>query len=131
MSSYPLLDLIWTMLVFFGWVIWFWMLIVIFGDVFHRSDTSGWMKALWTVALIVLPFIGVLIYLIVEGKHMAARREARARATQSQFDDYVRSVATPSGDGATEQIARAKGLLDAGAIDRNEYDKIKQKALAR
>lgn len=129
MTSYPLLDLIWTMLVFFGWVIWFWMLIVIFGDLFHRPDTSGWMKALWTIVLIVLPFIGVLIYLIAEGKHMAERREARARTAQSHLDDYIRSVSTPS-DGATDQIAKAKKLLDDGAINENEYDKIKQKSLA-
>lgn len=129
MSSYPFLDLVWTMLVFFGWVIWFWLLIVIFGDLFHRSDTSGWMKALWTVVLILLPFIGVLIYLIAEGKHMAARRAAESRATQSQFDDYVRSVSS-SNDGATDQISKAKKLLDDGAISQTEYDKIKEKALA-
>ena len=129
MNSYPFLDLIWTMLVFFGWVTWFWLLIVIFGDLFHRSDTSGWMKAVWTVVLIVLPFIGVLIYLVAEGKHMAARREARGQAAQSQFDDYVRSVSAPS-DGTTERITKAKKLLDDGAINEQEYETIKQKALA-
>jgi Phospholipase_D-nuclease N-terminal/Short C-terminal domain len=127
---YPFLDVIWTMLVFFGWVIWFWLLIVIFGDLFHRSDTSGWMKALWTVVLILLPFIGVLIYLIADGKQMAARRQAQAQAAQSQFDDYVRSVSKPGGDGSTEQIAKAKELLDNGAINQDEYQRIKQKALA-
>jgi len=129
MNSYPFLNLVWTMLVFFGWVIWFWLLIVIFGDLFHRSDTSGWMKALWTVALILLPFIGVLIYLIIEGKHMATRKQAQAQAAQSQFDDYVRSVAPPAEGGTTDQIAKAKKLLDDGAINQTEYETIKHKAL--
>jgi hypothetical protein len=139
MSSYPLLDLIWTMIVFFGWVIWFWLLIVIFGDLFHRSDKSGWAKAGWTVVLIVLPFIGVLIYLVAEGHHMGERRQARAEQTQSQFDDYVRSVAGSSGDdgghegtagNATDQLVKAKKLLDDGAITQTEYDSLKQKVLA-
>lgn len=129
MTTYPLLNLIWTMLVFFGWVIWFWLLIVIFGDLFRRSDASGWVKALWTVVLIVLPFIGVLIYLIAEGRQMAARRQAHAEAAQSQFDDYVRSVATPAGNGSADQIAKAKKLLDDGAINQDEYETMKRRAL--
>nr|WP_246271383.1 SHOCT domain-containing protein [Amycolatopsis acididurans] len=120
----------WTMLVFFAWVIWFWLLIMIFGDLFRR-DISGWAKAGWTVLVIVLPFIGVLVYLITQGKHMAERRQAEARATQSQFDDYVRSVATTSdGGGASDQIEKAKRLLDEGAINDEEYHSLKKKALA-
>ena len=135
MSSYPFLDLIWTMIVFFGWVIWFWLLIVIFGDLFHRSDKSGWAKAGWTVVLIVLPFIGVLIYLIAEGHHMGERRQARAEQAQSQFEDYVRSAAGSGGDdrtagNATDQLVKAKKLLDDGAITQTEYDSLKQKVLA-
>ncbi|MEU6644711.1 SHOCT domain-containing protein [Saccharomonospora sp. NPDC046836] len=129
-SEYPFLNLVWTMLVFFGWVIWFWLLIVIFGDLFRRSDVSGWGKAGWVVLVLVLPFVGVLIYLIAEGKHMGERRRAEAQTAQSQFDDYVRTVSS-SGDGATEQIAKAKQLLDTGAINSEEYETLKQKALAR
>ncbi|NKQ52324.1 SHOCT domain-containing protein [Amycolatopsis sp. K13G38] len=129
-GNYPFLDLMWTMLVFFAWVIWFWLLIMIFGDLFRR-DISGWAKAGWTVLVIVLPFIGVLVYLITQGKHMAERRQAEARATQSQFDDYVRSVATTSdGGGASDQIEKAKRLLDEGAINDEEYHSLKKKALA-
>jgi putative oligomerization/nucleic acid binding protein/phospholipase D-like protein len=129
MSGYPFLDLIWTMLVFFGWVIWFWLLIVIFGDLFRRHDVSGWGKAGWTVALIILPFIGVLIYLVVEGRGMGERRAAQAHAAQSQFDDYVRSVSSSDGSPST-QIAKAKELLDQGAIDQSEYEALKTRALS-
>jgi len=130
-SDYPFLDLIWTMLVFFGWVIWFWLLVVIFGDLFRRSDVSGWGKAGWTVLVLVLPFLGVLIYLIAQGKHMGERRRAETVAAKNQFDDYVRSVAHDGGDGAATQIAEAKKLLDSGAIDEREYADLKAKALAR
>lgn len=133
-SDYPFLDVIWTMLVFFGWVVWFWMLIVIFGDLFHRSDVSGWGKAGWTVFVLVLPFVGVLVYLIAQGKHMGERRRSEAASTQKQFDDYVRSVAAngDKGDkGAAGQIAEAKKLLDTGAINAEEYESLKAKALAR
>ncbi|MEW2503810.1 MULTISPECIES: SHOCT domain-containing protein [unclassified Amycolatopsis] len=136
-SDYPFLDVIWTMLVFFGWVVWFWLLIVIFGDLFHRSDVSGWGKAGWTVLVLVLPFVGVLIYLIAQGKHMGERRRSEAADNQKQFDDYVRSVAAngdkgDKGDkGAAGQIAEAKKLLDTGAINAEEYESLKAKALAR
>lgn len=131
-SDYPFLDLIWTMLVFFGWVIWFWLLVVIFGDLFRRPDISGWGKAGWTVVVLVLPFLGVLIYLVAHGKHMGERRRSEAAAAQSQFDDYVRSVAHDgNGHGAADQIAEAKKLLDAGAISDEEYRELKAKALAR
>src|SRR5215211_8457519 len=70
-ADYPFLDILWTMLVFFGWVIWFWLLITVFSDLFRRHDTSGWGKAGWTVLLLVLPFVGVLIHMVAQGKHMA------------------------------------------------------------
>lgn len=129
-SSYPLLDVLWTMLIFFAWVIWFWLLITVFADLFRRSDVSGWGKAGWVVVLIFLPFLGVLIYLIAQGGKMQERREREAQAAQSQFDTYVRSVATTTdGQAATDQIARGKELLDAGAITPDEYESIKRKAL--
>ena len=130
-TGYPFLDLILTMLVFFGWVIWFWLLIVIIGDLFRRHDVSGWAKAGWTVLVIVLPFIGVLIYLIAEGKHMGERKQAEVQAAQSQFDDYVRSAAASGNGSASDQIAKAKKLLDEGAISDTEYQALKEKALAR
>ena len=129
-SSYPFLDVLWTMLVIFAWVIWFWLLITVFSDLFRRHDTSGGMKALWIVFVIVLPFLGVLIYLIANGSGMAERNMQQAQAQQASMDAYVRSVASSGGGGAADEIARAKQLLDSGAITQAEFDAIKAKALA-
>ena len=134
-SDYPLLNAFWTMLVFFAWVIWFWMLIVIFSDLFRREDISGWGKAGWFVLVLVLPYIGVLIYLIAQGKHMAERRQRDAVEAKTQFDDYVRQVSSTSSNGssgatATEEIRKGKELLDSGAITNDEYEALKRKALA-
>lgn len=128
-ADYPFLDVVGTIVVFFAWVAWFWLLIGVFSDLFRRHDISGWGKAAWCVFTIVVPFIGVFAYLIAQGKHMAERKAQDVSKAQEQMDDYVRSVAHTNG-GATEQIAKAKVLLDDGAIDRPEYDRIKQKALA-
>ena len=127
-SSYPFLSVMWTLLVIFAWVIWFWLLITVFMDLFRRHDISGWVKALWIIFVILLPFLGVLIYLIAESKGIAERTQKQAQAQQSQFDDYVKTVAAQSDP--TEQIAKAKGLLDSGAITQAEFDSIKAKALA-
>ena len=127
-ADYPFLDILWTMIIFFAWVVYIWMIIVIFGDLFSRHDISGWGKAAWTILAIVLPYIGVLAYLITQGSHMAERRAEKAAAAQGEMDQYVRRVAHTNG--ATEQIAKAKELLDSGAINQAEFDRIKQKALA-
>ena len=126
-ADYPFLDILWTMLVFFGWVIWFWLLITVFGDLFSRHDISGWGKAGWTLLVVALPYLGVFIYLIAQGAHMAERREQRSRAARSEFDDYVKNVAAPGGPAA--EIDKAKQLLDSGAITQAEFDAIKAKAL--
>ena len=126
-ADYPFLDILWTMLVFFGWVIWFWLLITVFGDLFSRHDISGWGKAGWTLLVVALPYLGVFIYLIAQGAHMAERREQRSRAARSEFDDYVKNVAAPGG--AAAEIDKAKQLLDSGAITQAEFDAIKAKAL--
>lgn len=127
-SSYPFLDVMWSMFIFFAWVIWIWFLIYILIDVFRRHDLSGWGKAGWTIALIFVPFITALIYLISHGSDMAERRAAEQQQYQAQADDYIRSVAS-SGD-PTEQIAKGKQLLDSGTITQAEFDALKQKALA-
>lgn len=119
-ADYPFLDLMWTMLVFFGWIIWLWLLITIFGDLFRRADISGWGKAGWTIVLIVLPFIGVLIYLIAQGRHIGERRAVAAEFDYASFSD----------DHAADQIVTAKQLLDSGAIDEDEYQALKRQALA-
>jgi hypothetical protein len=128
-TGYPLLAIIWTMVVFFAWVIWFWLLISIFSDLFRRDDVSGWGKAGWVVLLLVLPFLGVLIYLIGQSKGMAERRNREVTTAQSQLDDYVRTVSA-NGHSSADQIAKGKQLLDSGAISPEEYQALKQKALA-
>ena len=127
-ADYPLLNIIWTMLVFFAWVIWFWLLIVVFGDIFSRHDISGWGKAGWLLLVVVLPYLGVFIYMIAQGTHMAERRDKRSQAARSEFDDYVKNVAASGGPAA--EIDKAKQLLDSGAISQAEFDSIKAKALA-
>ena len=127
-ANYPFLDVMWTMLVFFAWVIWFWLLITVFSDVFRRHDIGGGMKVLWCIFVIVLPFLGVFIYLIAESKGMAERSIERAQASQQQLDAYVRETA--SSGGAAAEIEKAKQLLDSGAITQAEFDAIKAKALA-
>ena len=128
-SDYPFLDIVGTMLIFFAWVIWFWILIRVLVDVFRRNDLSGWGKAAWTFFMIFLPFLGVLIYLIAHGQDMGKRDIEQAQASQAQFDDYVRKTAGSEG-GASDQIAKAKQLLDSGAITQAEFDNIKANALA-
>jgi hypothetical protein len=128
-ADYPFLNIFWTMIIFFAWVVWIWMMIGILTDVFGRRDMSGWGKAGWTVFLIVLPFIGALAYLIANHDGMADRKVKQAQLAQAEFDDYVKSVAK-NGGGAAAQIEKAKGLLDSGAIDQTEFDALKAKALA-
>jgi hypothetical protein len=127
-SDYPFLDIVGTMFIFFAWVIWFWILIRVFADVFRRHDISGWGKAGWVILTIALPFIGVLIYLIAHGQDMGKRDLEQARAQQAHFDQYVKSVA--AADGGATQIAEAKSLLDSGTITQAEFDALKVKALA-
>jgi hypothetical protein len=128
-ADYPFLDILWSMIIFFVWVVWIWMMVIILTDVFRRRDLSGWGKAGWTVFLIVLPFLGAFVYLIAEGKNMADRRAEEVRGQQAQFDDYVKAVAADGG-GAAAEIEKAKQLLDSGAITQTEFDQLKTKALA-
>jgi hypothetical protein len=127
-ADYPFLDVLWSMIIFFVWVAWIWMIILILSDVFRRSDLSGWGKAAWTIFLIVLPFLGALIYLIAQGGGMAERRAQDVQGQRAQMDDYVRSVAGSGGPAA--EIDKAKQLLDSGAITQTEYEALKAKALA-
>ncbi|OFW74934.1 MAG: hypothetical protein A2Y55_06125 [Actinobacteria bacterium RBG_16_68_12] len=116
------------MFVFFAFIIWFWILITVFADIFRRRDTSGFGKVLWCIFVIVLPYLGVFIYLIANHEGMAERNIKQAKAQQAQMDDYVKSVA--GSGGAAAEIEKAKGLLDSGAISQAEFDSIKAKALA-
>ena len=128
-SDYPFLDVFWTMIIFVLWIVWFFILFRVIADLFRRHDISGWVKVLWMIVVILLPFLGVFIYLITQGSHMAERDMRQAKAAQSEFDDYVKSVASTGGTAA--EIERAHGLLSSGAITQAEFDAIKAKALAQ
>jgi hypothetical protein len=127
-ADYPFLDIFWTMLIFFMWVIWVWILITVLMDLFRRQDIGGWGKAAWTLFVVVLPFLGVFMYLVTQGGRMAERRASEVHATQASFDQYVRSVATNGG--ASAEIAKGQELLDKGAINEAEFEALKRKALA-
>lgn len=125
-ADYPFLDVLWTMIIFFAWVAWIWIAITIFIDIFRRHDIGGWHKAAWVVFVIVLPFVGVLVYLIAQHEGMRERSERQARAQQEAFDQYVREAA----GGSAAEIAKAKEMLDAGTITQAEFQAIKAKALS-
>ena len=127
-ADYPFLDILGTMLVFFGFVLWFWLLIRVFGDVFRRNDIGGWAKFFWSVFVIVVPLLGVLIYLIAQGEKIGQRDMEAANAQKAEFDAYVRETA--GNGGPANDIAQAKQLLDSGTITQAEFDRIKQGALA-
>lgn len=126
-SNYPFLNIFWTILIFFAWVIWIWMAVTVLIDVFRRRDISGWVKAAWVVFVIVLPFLGVLAYLIFNHDGMADRSGKEAAASQAQFDDYVRQTAGTGGPAG--EIETAKKLLDSGTITQAEFDAIKARAI--
>ena len=126
-ADYPFIDVLWSMIIFFFWVIWIWIVITVLIDVFRRHDIGGWAKAAWVIFVVILPWLGVLVYLIVEHDGMRERSVSQAQAQRQQFDDYVRTTA---GGGAAGEIAKAKELLDAGAITQEEFAALKAKALA-
>jgi hypothetical protein len=119
-------QVMWTMLVFFAWILFFWLLFMVFGDLFRRHDISGWGKAAWSIFVIFLPFLGCFVYLISQGRHIGERNIQEAQAAQAQLDSHIKSVS----GGSADQIAKAKELLDSGAISQAEYDQLKAKALA-
>ena len=125
-ASYPFLDVLWSMVIFFAFVIWIWLLITVFADIFRRRDIGGGMKAVWIIFVILLPYLGVLIYLIAEHNGMADRSAAQMQQAQASQDAYIKSVA---GTTPADQIAQAKALLDAGTISQAEFDAMKAKAL--
>jgi hypothetical protein len=125
-ADYPFLDVFWTMILFFFWVAWIWVLVGVITDLFRRHDTSGWVKAMWTICLILVPFLGVLVYLIVNGSNMGERSVKQLEANQAR---YAAANGSTNG-GAAGEIEKAKALLDSGAITAVEYDSLKAKALA-
>ena len=125
-ADYPFLDVLWSMCIFFAFIIWIWLLITVFADVFRRRDIGGGMKAIWIIFVILVPYLGVLIYLIAEHNGMADRNEAQMSQVKQQQDEYIKSVA---GSSPADQIAQAKSLLDSGTITQAEFDSMKAKAL--
>jgi TRAP-type C4-dicarboxylate transport system permease small subunit len=126
-SSYPFLNVLWDILIVFAWILFIWVAIVVFTDIFRRRDISGWVKALWVVLIVILPWIGVLAYLIFNHDGMADRNEKASKATQASFDEYVRHAAGKGGPAG--EIETAKKLLDSGTITQAEFDAIKARAL--
>ncbi|MGH2886764.1 MAG: SHOCT domain-containing protein [Solirubrobacteraceae bacterium] len=127
-SSYPFLNILWDMLIFFAWVIFIWIAITVLIDVFRRHDISGWGKAGWTIFIVILPWIGVLVYLIANHTGMQERKMKDVQTSQAQFDAAVRQAAGSGGSAA--EIEKAKALLDNGTINQQEFDALKAKALA-
>ena len=126
-SSYPFFSALWLMIMFFAFIIWIWLLITVFADIFRRRDIGGGMKAIWIVFLVVIPYLGVLVYLIAEHNGMADRSTEQLKAMKTQQDDYIKSVA---GSSPADQVSQAKSLLDSGAITQAEFDTLKAKALS-
>ena len=127
-SSYPFLNFVWLMILFFAFIIWFWLLISIFGDIFRRRDIGGGMKALWIIFIVLFWWLGVLIYLIANHDGMSERSMEQMKAQQAQQAEYIQSVAGTSSP--ADQIASAKQLLDSGTITQAEFDAMKAKALS-
>ena len=124
-ADYPFLEVVWTIVVFFAWVSWLWIAITVISDVLRRHDIGGLHKAVWIVFVIVLPFLGVLIYLVAQHDGMRERSLSQAKAQREALDQYVREA----GGGSAAEIAKAKELLDAGTIDEAEFQAIKRKAI--
>lgn len=127
-TDYPLLNIFWSMLLLFIWIAWIWILFTIIVDLFRRDDIGGGAKAVWLIFLIVVPILGVLVYVLKEGDKLTERRATERYAPQQQLDQDVGE--TTSSGGASAEIARAKQLLDSGAITAQEFEQIKHKALA-
>jgi hypothetical protein len=130
-SSYPLGSALLTMTVFFGWVLWIWLLAMVYMDLFRRNDIGGWGKTGWVLFTLVLPFVGVFVYLITEGRAMVDREAERAFRREDRFDRHVRRVAGSTGRDGGAEIATARQLLDSGAVTQQEYEVMRQKALQR
>ena len=125
-ADYPFMDVMWSMVVFFAFVVWLFIMVAFLTDIFRRRDISGWAKAAWTVFLIVLPFVGVITYLVINHHGLAVRSASDTKVTEAQVD-YLKGK---TNGGAQREIEMAKELLDSGAITPMEFDAIKAKVIA-
>ncbi len=126
----PILDVFFSMIAFFLFILWIWLVISIFIDIFRSDDLSGWGKAGWVILVIIVPLIGVLIYLIARGDSMAERRVKEVQAQQQAADEYIRSVAGNGGGGVADELGKLASLRDAGTLTEAEYEQQKAKLLA-
>ena len=129
-SSYPLLNVFWSMLYFFLWIIWIWILIMVFIDIFRSHDLSGWGKALWFLFVLFVPLIGVLVYLIARGGKMQQHATRDAQQQDQQFRQYVQEAAARSPANPADQLSTLAELRDRGVISAEEFDREKAKVLA-
>jgi type VI protein secretion system component VasK len=129
-SSYPLLNLFWSMFIFFLWVIWIWILIWVFIDIFRSRDLSGWAKALWFLFVLFIPLIGVLVYLIARGGSMQERATQQAQQEDAEFRSYVQQAAASSPASTADQLAKLADLRDRGVISAEDFEREKAKVLA-
>ena len=129
-SSYPLLNVFWTIFEFFLWVIWIWILIMVFIDIFRSHDLSGWAKALWFLFVLFIPLIGVLVYLIARGSSMQERAQQDARQQDQEFRSYVQQAAASSPASTADQLSKLADLRDRGVISAEEFEREKAKVLA-
>ena len=127
--DYPILGVFWTMLIFFLWFAWLMLLFKVFGDIFRSEDLGGFSKGLWTVAVIIFPFLGVFVYVIARGKAMGERDIARARENEAAFRSYVQDAAGSS-TGTADELARLAQLRDSGVLTDAEFAQQKAKLLA-
>jgi ABC-type multidrug transport system fused ATPase/permease subunit len=128
--SYPLLGAFWTIFIIFLWVIWIWILIWVFIDIFRSQDLSGWAKALWFLFVLLIPLIGVLVYLIARGGSMNERAAQQARQQNQEFRSYVQEAAANSPANTADQLAKLADLRDRGVISTQEFERQKAKVLA-
>jgi ABC-type multidrug transport system fused ATPase/permease subunit len=126
-SSYPLLNVFWSMFIFFLWIIWIWILITVFIDIFRSRDLSGWAKALWVLFVLFIPLIGVLVYLIARGGKMHERAVQQAQRQDQEFRAYVQEAASP--ESSADQLAKLASLRDRGVISAEEFEREKTKVL--
>jgi ABC-type multidrug transport system fused ATPase/permease subunit len=129
-SSYPLLNIFWSIFIFFLWIIWIWILIMVFIDIFRSHDLSGWGKALWFLFVLFIPLIGVLVYLIARGGSMHERAAQQARQQDQEFRQYVQQAAASSPASTADQLAKLADLRDRGVISAEEFEREKAKVLA-
>jgi hypothetical protein len=131
MDDYPLLDLFWTMLWFFVFIAWLFLLFTLFADIFRSKDLGGWAKALWTLFIIILPILGSLVYLIVRGRSMHERAAEDYQEREKAFRSYVQEAAGPAGGaGVADELSKLAALRDSGALTADEFEAQKTKLLS-